>query len=282
MEAVLETAHDYLVDSTNYAGLTEIAARVEDEPGLRNYLTAALTNYLRAAGRRTTMGRLVRRLRDRLSEDDRFAWVPAGSPGAGNVMLSGQSSVPYGGPLAELAEAAAAVEVNVVRWRSSSKREGPLADTPALMAMSQAMLRKAQGSLSVPQLAEVMSRRLGVDPRSIPATIPVEDLGENLAVDMERHSSGRFDAHNLEVADALEVIFDELTEREILVLSALHEPIRIIADQTGMPVSTVGAVKQRVQLKLSTILREYHEADAETIAFAARDTARQHLGLDPV
>lgn len=287
VEAVHEAGHDFLADG-GYVKLAELVARVETDEALARLLAVMVRNFFRQRGRKTTLGKLVRRLRNVLAEDERFMVVPDGRPGAGNVTLTGGNTEPYVGSPANLIDAARTVrEVTVVRWSPSARREGPLADAPSLRALSAAVLEAAAGSLELVFLAEVVATRLGVDPRAVPAAIAVEDI-DDLTAHGEADQVGSAEdpreaaAGRLERDEVVDAVLAQLSVRERLVLAWLHEPVRTIADRTGLAVSTAGAVKQRVTNKVLAMLSGLDTRDAETIALAARDSARQEAGLDPV
>jgi hypothetical protein len=283
-DAVLETAHDFLTSEHTGRRLVELAARADDDESFERLLGVAVLNYLREQGRKTTLGRLVRRLRPLLDADPRFAFVPDGSPGAGNVVLAGADvTAPYAGSPDGLDEAARNVSnVTVVRWSPSSRRESPVADSKSLMELSAAVLGAAGGSMLVADLAYVLASRLGVDPRRIPATMYVDDLDAVVGGD----EIGFGVATNAELPSELQAMVDgviaQLTERERLVLAWLHETVRVIADRTGLAVSSAGLVKQRVTDKLRTMSADLSANEAEQVVLAARDAVRERAHLDPV
>lgn len=283
---VQEAAHDFLVEG-GHNKLIELAARVDDEEGLVRLLAVMVRNHLRQAGRRTTLGKLIIRLR-KVLEDPQFAVVPPRVPGAGNYTLAGGRTEPFAGRLDQLVEAARAVpDIRVVKWSPNAKREGPVADAPSLRALSAAVLTAANGSVDLTTLAEILAGRLGLDPRSVAVALPVEDIDDlaNYATAVggsvgdtgsDTHSAGA-DADGVVAA-----ILEQLSSRERLVLACLHETVRQIADQTGLPVSTAGAVKQRVLDKVRAMLSDLPSEDAEAAAVAARDAARREAGFDPL
>lgn len=286
-DAVREAAHDFLADG-GYRKMVEMVARVETDEALAKLLAVMVRNFFRQRGRRTTLGKLVRRLRTVLGDDDRFMVVPDGGPGAGNVTLSGGPAEPFVGSPDPLRDAARSVQdVKVVRWSPSSRREGPVADAGSLRALSEAVLAAASGSVEFTLLADVVATRLGVDPRAVPTAVAVEDIddvtshGEATQVGAGE-DSGEGSAGRLERDETVEAVLEQLSARERLVLAWLHESVRTIADRTGLKVSTAGAVKQRVANKMLAILSDLDEPQAERVAFAARDAARKDAGLDPV
>lgn len=286
-EAVIETSHDFLTARDSWRKMVELAARVEDDDALERLLSVIARNYLRQRGRETVIGKLIRRLRNVLGDDARFFFVPAGQPGAGNVALTDASTEQYAGDERELFDAARSVrDISVVRWSPSARREGPLSDKESLRKLCAAVLQAANGSLELAILARVIVGRLGVDPRAVPATIPVEDV-DDVAAHTEAASgavgsqSGDVDG-GIEREEMVAAVLAQLSDRERLVLAWLHETVRVIADRTGLPVSTAGAVKQRVTDKLRVMLLDLGAARAEQVALDSRDAARREFNLDPV
>jgi hypothetical protein len=277
-EAVFEVGHDFLASANVGRRLTEMALRADDDAELGWLLTQSVVNFLRERSRRTALGRLIRRLREVLAADDRFTVVPAGVPGAGNVMLAGEARTePFGGRESDLMAAAFAVDhVTMVRWRPNARREGPLADRQSLVDVCAAVLGAARASLRWADLAAIVGSRFGLDPRTVPATTAVDGLdGELLRFVPHAISLPGQDLARSEIARA---VLDQLTPREKLVLAWLGEPVRTIADQTGLAVSTAGVLKQRVTDRLRTLLVD--DPDAEATALACRDLAAYDLRID--
>lgn len=283
-DAVIETAHDFLTDDATERRLVELLARAEDDEGFTRLFGVAVLNFLRERGRRTTLGRLVRRLRPLLRDDPAFEFVPDGVPGEGNVSLTdSKNTAPFAASPTLLTEAARSVtDVAVVRWSPEAKREGPVSDSASLLRLSAAVLKAADASLRVPDLAEILAVRLGIDPRRIPATTFVDDLDALVDGDEAIHGLARpADSLSAEQLELVNGLLAQLSEKEVLVLAWLHATIREIADRTGLPVSSAGLVKQRVTDKLTALLSGMNMEDAERAALDARDAARNRAGLDP-
>ena len=274
-EATFEAGHDFLTSGSAQRRLVELALRADDDAQLTRLLTQSVVNFLREQARQTALGRLIRRLREVLGTDGRFTVVPDGVPGAGNVMLAGEAnSDPFGGREADLLAAAYAVsDVTVVRWRPDARRNGPLADRESLIRVCSAVLASARASLRWADLAAVVGARFGLDPRAVPATTAVDELDGELLRAAQSIQPGQ-EIAQIETARA---VLDQLTSRERLVLAWLHEPVRTIADRTGLPVSTAGVLKQRVVGLLRIMLA--NEPDAEATALACRDLAAADLGI---
>jgi DNA-binding CsgD family transcriptional regulator len=279
-EAAIETGHEFLRSANVQRRLVEIAMLADDDEQLARILTQAVVNSLREQARRTAKGRLIRRLKKVLGDDGRFAVVPPGTPGAGNVMLVGAATTePFGGRERDLLAAALNVkDVTVVRWRSDTQREGPLSDRDSLLKVAEAVLGMADASLRWADLAAVIGSRFGVDPRGVPATTPVDDIDGAGAVAWRFGPDPQEPGQELLRQAAAQAVLEQLTGRERLVLAWLASPVRTIADRTGLAVSTAGVLKQRVTDRLRTMLAD--DPDAEATALACRDLAAAELGID--
>lgn len=285
-DAVRETGHEFLADGDYWRRMVELAARADNDVALAGHLAVIVRNYLRQSGRRTVIGKLIRRLRDVLGDDDGFTIVPDGRPGAGNFALASGPTEEYTGTPDILDAAARSVrQVTQVRWRPDARREGPVSDGQSLRALCSAVLEAARGSLPPATLAFVIADRLGVDPQAVPAALPVEDIDDfsshgRASALATNPSEADAQAGRLERDEVVLAILDQLSERERLVLAWLPEKVRDIADRTGLPASTAGAVKQRVTEKLRTMLVDLGDS-AETLVFAAVDAAREEFNLEP-
>lgn len=280
-EAAMETGHEFLRSANVRRRLAEMALLADDDDQLARILTQSIVNFLRERARRTAQGRLIRRLREVLQTEDRFTVVPAGVPGAGNVMLTGAPTTePFGGRESDLIAAVLAVkDVTVVRWRSDARRDGPISDRDSLIRLAAAVLESAEASMRWSELAAVMGARFGIDPGTVPATVPVDDLDGHLAhASAHLSTESALPGQELLRHTAAQAILDQLTDRERLVLAWLDSPVRTIADRTGFAVSTAGVLKQRVTDRLRTMLAD--DPDAEEIALACRDLAADQLGVD--
>jgi hypothetical protein len=281
-DACMETGHEFLRSANIQRRLTEMALLADDDSQLGRILTQSVVNFLREQARQTTQGRLIRRLKDVLSSDDRFSIVPDRSPGAGNVMLAEAGTTePFGGRESDLVTVAFEVkDVTVVRWRPEARRDSPISDRESLIKVAAAVLEAAGTSMRWAELAAVIGTRFGIDPRAIPASTPVDDLDRELATSRVWLASQEAGPEEeLLRRSTAEAVLDQLTDRERLVLALLASPVRTIADRTGLAVSTAGVVKQRVTDRLRIILAD--EPDAEEIALACRDLAASRLGIEP-
>ena len=71
-DAAITAAHEFLVHKRTKARMTDLAVKATDDDSLGRLLAKAVWNYLRDLGRATEVGRLVLRINDVLSSDERF------------------------------------------------------------------------------------------------------------------------------------------------------------------------------------------------------------------
>ncbi len=264
LDAIEETAHEVFADARGPQRLVELAVKAHDDASFRRLLEQVVRNFLRDRGRATTKGRLIRRLREVLNDDPRFSVVPAGRPGAGrNVELTdGTTPGVWNGRLSDLVTAAYKVtDVSIVRWRAEARRESPVADAGSLAAVCEAVLQSAGASLSVAELADVVAARFAVGPT--PVVTPVDDVDPWLpgvdAVDQAQVEA--------DVLAGAERLLAQLTPRERLVLAYLDEPVRRMADHTGLGKSVTAQIAARVREIVGQVLgAEDHREDMLSLA----------------
>lgn len=268
VDAVIEATHEFLTSPNAGERLAYLALTADSEASFQRLLDTAVANYFRSEGRRTAVGKIVIRLRELLDSEHGFAIVPAGTPGAGNVTLGdAEPDRVWDGDGSGLLAAAYAVDdVTVVRWRADSRREPPLSDAGSLRAVSAAVLAAARGSMRFGDLAAVVGRRFGLGPTAL--VTPTDEL--DLVAD-----SGTGDiaaAGSDDIASAAAELLAGLPPRERLVLAWLGEPLRVIADRTGLARSTAGWVATRLRADLADTLRG--EPDSAAIVVEAQRLAR--------
>ncbi len=266
LDAVTETAHDVFADAHGPQRLVELAVKASDEISFRRLLEQVVRNYLRDQARATAKGRLVRRLRELLEGDPRFAIVPQRRPGARNVELAdGTSPGVWNGRSSDLVAAAYKVtDVSLVRWRPEARRQSPVAEGASLLAVCEAVLRAAGASLAVAELADVVAARFAVDQG--PVVTPVDDI-EPWAPPSRATSEGA--AEEAEIRSGAERLVSQLTPRERLVLAYLDLSVRQIADQTGLGKSAAAELASRVRHIVAQVLG--NEEQREAMFTLARD-----------
>jgi hypothetical protein len=258
VDAVVETAHDVFADARGPQRLVELAVKASDDASFLRLLEQVTRNYLRDQARLTAKGRLIRRLRELLEADTRFTVVPNGQPGAGNVELAdGTTPGVWNGRLSDLTAAAYKVtDVSIVRWRPQARRQSPVADAPSLLAVCESVLRAAGASLPVAEIADAVAARFAV--ARGPVVIPVDDIELwSLPTVMTDDPSAE-----AEVRAGAEQLISQLTSQERIVLAYLDNPVRQIADRTGLGKSTAAEVASHVRQIAARVLGGEEQREA--------------------
>lgn len=230
-DAIAEVAHDFLADSRTPSRLAYLTIHATDDQSMERLLNTMVLNYLRDQGRRTEIGRLVRRINTLLIDDDRFLsahdrWSLATGP-----------TTPSTTPPEELARAGDAVErVTVPRWNDRTARAHPHADAASLTRLCEIVLQAAEGSLAPADLARAIAARVGLRP------IPIVNL---LDIPEPADDSYTTVIEANEDLIAARAVFDTLTEREKRIMATLHLPLRDLFGAIGIKKSQASPVRAR-------------------------------------
>ncbi|UVS80552.1 hypothetical protein [Actinokineospora sp. UTMC 2448] len=152
-----------------------LMAQARDEASFGRLLRKSIRHWLIDQARKTGGGALRRSI-EKILKDDAFEQVSDDEPGAGRWRLAGTDGAPFGGDLEPLVKAARGVsDVRVPKWTSDSRRP-PLADHASLVAITRAVLTKAEGSLELAQLVFVFTQRF---PAALdPIVVSAADVAE--------------------------------------------------------------------------------------------------------
>jgi hypothetical protein len=233
-QAVIAAAHDFLTGTRAVERLVHLAAQAADDATFTRLLETAILNFLRDEARRTVLGRQIRRLKDVIDDLDDV------SIDGDYVFATHASREPFSGDEAGLVQAARSVSVTQRRWRPESKREGPLAAREDMIALVRAVLDAARGGVTLATLGRVVARRFDLD--SLPVTVSIDALDPpSLAPYAE-----------VEVADQVAVILDQLTVREREILPLLDLSSREAARYVDLGHSTIA----KTQASLRSLLQE--------------------------
>lgn len=152
---------DYVQDFFKDRGKKLTAAlkvQASDDVSFGKFIRRSINNWLIDQVRKTDLGALRRQVQDLLEKDSRFQQVSEGEPGAGRWQMAGSTDGPWGGNPAELDATAASVSVRAVRSKRTQRRP-PLGNRADLLALMEAILVQAGGSLETAQIVDVFTRR---------------------------------------------------------------------------------------------------------------------------
>lgn len=246
-DAIIELAHDFLADPRNRGRLAYLTINATDDESMERLLNTMVLNYLRDQGRRTEVGRLVRRINTVLTKDVRFETAH------GRWSLTGGPSTSSTESPNELAHIADAVEkVTVPRWSDQTARAHPHADAASIALLCHTVLASAEGSLTAADLARAIAARVDLRPTPI---VNLLDVPEPTDVS----HSALIEANDDVVA--ARAVFDTLTDREKCMMATLHLPLREIFDATGVRKSQAATVRARVIAAVSEATAELPNCD---------------------
>jgi DNA-directed RNA polymerase specialized sigma24 family protein len=260
-DAVWDLVQDFFTDRGARV-TTMLLAQAGDDASMARLLRRSIRNYLIDRIRGTDLGALRRRLEELLAEEPSFERVPQGEAGAGRWRLAGTAGEPWSGRLQDLVTVAYAVPgVRRVRWTSGSRRS-PLAERTSLVAIAEAVLGAAGGSLAVSQLVAVFAQRfpaavdLGDAPMSqeveATATAPAEDRPDAQVVAAEQE---------WEAAEQALAIFEQLAARERLLLPYLDKTTDEQAGVLGCGRSQANLHANRLKEALRRLLEPLEDRD---------------------
>ena len=248
--AITEVAHDFLTGPRGLARLTELALRSDDERSFARLLDTAVLNHLRDIARRTDRGRLIRRMKEVMSDDERFARAPQGQDW---WHLADQPSQASSTSIEDIEPQLYQVQVVVPRW-TSEDRNAPVADKRTLADLLSAALLSAAGALTDSDLAELVSRR--IDTRRSPLTVELETLegvSEPAAVDTPP-------AERIILRSQAVAIFNNLSDVARIILTVAEQPVREIGLAIGMSKSQAAEQRRRLFADLRNTLEESEDA----------------------
>lgn len=259
-EAVAQTAADFLADPSTPRRLSDLTTHCRSEDALRRRLQATVQNFLADGGRRTPVGRLVLRINEVLSNDDRFerrgrSWAAAG-------MSEAAVAVDFDA----LVAASAPVDIVVPAAWTTGTRQSPDIDAPSVVKLVEALLDAAGGPLSVGVLAQVTARRLGIGgaPLSIEAT--AFDPPERFTSSSD--TTGSRALLDIRAAE----VFELLNDHERLALGLPAVPVAKLGPILGLSGSSAALVRKRAVAILRVELED--EEDGQNVADAVLELAR--------
>lgn len=247
-QALDDVVQDFFVERIDPV-TAMLVALATSEASVGKLLRRSIRNWLIDKARATGTGPLRRSIEKVLTEDV-FEQVPAGEPGAGRWRNAGTSGPPFAGDLDLLVQAAWGVpNVRTPNWASGSRRP-PVADRRSMVAVAQAVLDAAGGSLETAQLVFVFSRRFAaaLDPIEVP-------LGDLTASD--NVASPELTAEDLVIAADAELdaacaaaeIVGRLSDHEKVVVPLLDD-VHTVRQRLGLGRSQAYQLMARTRAKV--------------------------------
>jgi hypothetical protein len=237
--------------------LSAILGSVNSIPHLRAKLSTSFRQYLLNQALRTSARNLYQRTIELLRADERFSKVASG--GRPNADLWALASANNANPspldLRDLASRAWEVsddELDVVRYKPGSRKSSPILREPKLAQFLLHLFGRAEGSLTMGQLIEVMRRRFGlVDPKNVELTDKVAstDEPEIAIIDQE---------------DLVRSVVAQLGLDGVMAIRAIEES----NGELDSAASRLGWERARLVLELrsiSAIIRQFAETHEEEI-----------------
>ena len=259
-DAVAEAASAFLTDSQTPRRLADLAVHCSDEAAVRARLQMAVINFLRDRGRRTELGRFIRRLRDVLAVIDGVIAV-----GEDHWRLAAEPDDPSTTSPWELESAAnREPHVDAPSWGQDAKRNAPVADRETITRLAQRVLTAAAGSLTTADLARAMAPRLGL--RSPPLTVA---LDRSAVPDPSIHDPADVATRR----PRAEQILSRLTPRQRLAIAHYELTVRMLEPVLGVSRTQAALARSTAQDVLREELAD--DPDGDSIVLAVVDLAQK-------
>jgi hypothetical protein len=252
--ATTEVAHEFLDGPRGTRRLSDLALRSVDDASFERLLEAAVVNHMRERSRRTDMGKLVLRVAELLTGDEAFQ-SQGGQPSRWSLLKG--PTIPSSTPAPELAESVAGIEISRPVWRSS-RRDSPLADRASFVRLISTVLSAANGTLTAVDIAHAISARVDYRRSAISVDLDVlEGVAEpaptaDPAVAATAQIRGR-------------QIFDELDDRERILVATVERPVRDLGEVLAVRRSQAALLRQRLTDRLHQELAD-DDDPAATVA----------------
>lgn len=267
--AFLEVAHDFLADDRTPKRWATLVATATDDNDLERRLNATVRNYLRDEARRTDRAHLLARIGDCLdAAPDRFVALPAARLGTPHWALHETAEVaPWQGRTSELIEAARGVtDLNRQEW-ANAQRRGPIIDCDSWQRLCHAVLSRAAAPVATATLADVAVHRLSLRPR--PDEVPIDGIDVDPPAPPETPT-----AADPAIAAPAERIWEQLTDRDRLVLAHHDATVREIAGILGLGKSAAHQARTATLYKIGALVTD----DGEPGGALAEDSVATAMG----
>lgn len=248
----LEVAHDFLKGKKAQGRMLDMASRSTDDRSFGRQLEAAVRNILRDRARATDLGKLIVRVKSVLRDTADFVELP--QRGENLWALTGGPTELSDATDIQLTRAVMNVEVVVPAW-TSDKRDAPLADHDSFMRLMIALLREANGSLTAPDIARVLTSRL--DHRRTPLTVDIDgDRGRSEPPAPKRDNPSAA----LSMIRATE-IFASLSDRQRIIVTSIDSNVRELGEAIGIGKSQAATMKKHLGELLAHELEDDDEPE---------------------
>jgi len=231
----------------------------QDDDELRALVYTSLRNLVVAELRKTARARLRRRMKEIMVEEG-YVEKP-------QKFWRRPSDLDYvfAGRKAELAEAAWGVSVQLVRWRSDAKRNGPVAERQSFVDVLAAVLDVAHGSVHEDELLDVVATRFGLGPVSFAEAldVPEEEHGPVDGAPTPEDVAVAEDAE-LEAAIQASSIWAQLSPDERRLFPHLGKSARAAAEGAGMGKTKANSAMPRLQEKLAVLIGVDEDEERKT------------------
>ncbi len=251
-EAIEDVLQDWTEDRLlRRKNLSKLLAGARSEGALRSGLTTSLGQHLTNRRRRSAVTNLYKRMQTMLRDDDAFEPVgPAGAaadrPWALATAPTRRPSELRGNELVRLAFELSDEDLEVIRYGPHSLKESPILRRPALHRFLVHMLDRAEGTLTLAVLIDVIRRRFNL--------VEPED------VEIEAAAVVEAPVRDVEIeASAASVVARLGRERcDLIAALAEHEDTSASAEAAGVGVA---AMKRALSETLALVAE--HAADAD-------------------
>lgn len=241
-DAVKEAAHDFVAADGFAARLARLVASANDEESFARVMQTAVRNHFRMQARRTDTGAALRAVSHLLDTDDAVIAAPGASSTSWTLpAYAGRPA--YAGNSDDLVAAARSVtDVRGAPWSQTSKRRSPIADRDSLRRVVHAVLAAAAAPVERSQILGAVLARF-----PLVVTRPVLAADDILMAPSQPADDARLQAAE---------IWHQLSDNERLVLGCLHEPVRSIAEETGLSRSAAHRARVSARAALADLLAD--------------------------
>jgi len=251
---------EFLADAKTPRRLTDLVTHCRTDDGLKRRLQATVQNFLADNGRRTPVGRLVRRFNEVLSTNGNFerrsrCWA-----------RPEMAAEPAAVDLDVLVAAAAAVEVTVPTAWATGSRQSPDVDADSVVRLTAALLDAAGGPLTTSVLAQVAALRLGIG--GAPLSIEAAAFDPPERYTMSPDTTGAAALRDIRAAE----VFSLLNDAERVSIGLPELPVARLGPILGISGSSAAMVRKRAIAILKDELDE--EEDGQSVADAVLELAR--------